>query len=63
MLFDYYFFFNNNTSAPMGNVLLAQVDANIPQIPLPGALPLFATGLAGLGLLRRRRKQKDAVAV
>ncbi len=26
-------------------------------IPLPAALPLFLTGLAGLGLLRRRRSQ------
>jgi hypothetical protein len=26
--------------------------------PLPAALPLFATGLAGLGLLGRRRKKK-----
>jgi hypothetical protein len=28
--------------------------------PLPGALPLFATGLAGLGLLGWRRKKKAA---
>jgi len=26
--------------------------------PLPGALPLFATGLVGLGLLGWRRKKK-----
>ena len=25
-------------------------------VPIPGALPLFATGLAGLGLLGRRKK-------
>ena len=29
-------------------------------IPLPGALPLFATGLAALGLLGWRRKRKAA---
>ena len=29
-------------------------------VPLPGALPLFATGLAGLGLLGWRRKKKAA---
>jgi hypothetical protein len=29
-----------------------------PAVPLPGALPLFATGLAGLGLLGWRRKKK-----
>ena len=34
------------------------VSATPSQIPIPGALPLFATGLAGLGLLRWRRKQK-----
>jgi hypothetical protein len=27
-------------------------------IPLPAALPLFATGLGGLGLLGWRRKRK-----
>jgi hypothetical protein len=29
--------------------------------PLPAALPLFATGLGGLGLLGWRRKKKSAV--
>jgi hypothetical protein len=33
-----------------------------PQVPLPGALPLFATGLAGLGLLGWRRKRKAITA-
>jgi hypothetical protein len=31
-----------------------------PVVPLPGALPLFATGLAGLGLLGWRRKKAAA---
>jgi hypothetical protein len=31
-------------------------------VPLPAALPLFATGLAGLGLLGWRRKRKDIAA-
>jgi hypothetical protein len=31
-----------------------------PTVPLPTALPLFATGLAGLGLLGWRRKRKAA---
>ena len=30
-------------------------------VPLPGALPLFASGLVGLGLLRWRRKQKNTI--
>jgi hypothetical protein len=30
--------------------------------PLPAALPLFASGLAGLGLLRWRRKRKAAIS-
>jgi hypothetical protein len=29
-------------------------------VPLPGALPLFASGLVGLGLLSRRRKKAAA---
>ncbi len=32
------------------------------ETPLPAALPLFATGLAGLGWLARRRKQKQLAA-
>jgi hypothetical protein len=31
--------------------------ASLSTVPLPGALPLFATGLAGLGMLRLRRKK------
>jgi hypothetical protein len=34
-----------------------------PATPLPAALPLFATGLAGLGLLGWRRKRKAQVAI
>jgi hypothetical protein len=35
-------------------------ERTVSQIPLPAALPLFASGLVGLGLLGRRRK-KDSV--
>jgi hypothetical protein len=34
-----------------------------PTTPLPGALPLFATGLGAMGLLGWRRKRKNAAAV
>jgi hypothetical protein len=33
---------------------------DLPNVPLPGALPLFASGLAGLGLLGWRRKKAAA---
>jgi hypothetical protein len=37
--------------------------AGVPSaIPLPGALPLFATGLAGLGLIKWRKKRKAQAA-
>jgi len=36
--------------------------SSIPSVPIPGALPLFASGLAGLGLLAWRRKRKAAAA-
>jgi hypothetical protein len=35
-------------------------DENFPSTPLPAALPLFATGLGALGLLRWRRKRKQS---
>ncbi len=37
------------------NVILEVSEVAV--IPLPAALPLFITGLAGLGLLRRRKRQ------
>jgi hypothetical protein len=33
-----------------------------PVVPIPGTLPLFATGVAGLGLLWRRKRKAQAVA-
>ena len=36
------------------------VSGAAPAVPLPAALPLFATGLAGLGLLGWRRKKAAA---
>jgi hypothetical protein len=37
--------------------LTGPVDVSPSAVPLPAALPLFATGLAGLGLLGWRRKK------
>jgi hypothetical protein len=38
-------------------------DSSISNTPLPAALPLFATGLGGLGLLDWRRKRKSRVSL
>jgi hypothetical protein len=35
----------------------------VPGVPLPGALPLFATGLVALGLVGCRRKRKNSAAI
>jgi hypothetical protein len=37
--------------------------AEVSSTPLPAALPLFATGLGGLGLLGWRRKRKNTAAI
>ena len=46
-------------AATSGNVLLDAV-AGTSTVPLPGALPLFVTGLGLMGLLRMRRKRSVA---
>ena len=53
------------TLAQEGNQTLAFIpgDNDLPGVPLPAALPLFATGLGGLGLLGWRRKRKVSAAV
>ena len=37
------------------------VSEQVAQTPIPGTLPLFATGLGALGLITYRRKRKQAV--
>jgi hypothetical protein len=41
---------------------LGCIEVFAPIVPLPGALPLFATGIGGLALLGWRRKKKAALA-
>jgi len=55
--------FNNGVQGTVTGRSLTQAfsGATPPAIPLPAALPLFATGLIGLGLLGWRRKQKAAI--
>jgi len=44
--------------------LTGPVDVNnVSQVPLPGAVPLFATGLAGLILLGRRKKKEASASI
>jgi hypothetical protein len=43
-------------TTPIGTDFSGSLDV----VPLPAALPLFATGFAGLGLLGWRRKRKNA---
>jgi len=44
------------------NVLLHSIVAEVSQVPLPGALPLFVTGLGMMGWLHVRRKRKGAAS-
>jgi hypothetical protein len=44
----------------LGYALPTEGGSDIPAVPLPAALPLFATGLGALGLLGWRRKRKAA---
>ena len=55
--FEAYYFF----TATDGNVLIDSL--TMTATPLPAALPLFATGLAGLGLFGWRRKRKNSAAI
>jgi hypothetical protein len=45
--------------SPFGGEVISG-NINVQPVPLPGALPLFATGLGMLGLLASRRKNPTA---
>jgi hypothetical protein len=49
-----------NRFGPTTNFEVISTTATFSQVPLPAALPLFATGLGALGLLGWRRKRKAA---
>jgi len=51
----------SGNSANVDNICLNTCTATLPEVPLPAALPLFATGLGALGLLGWRRKRKVVV--
>ena len=51
-------------NATVNGGLIAQFNAvTANATPLPGALPLFATVLGGMGLFGWRKKRKDAAAM
>jgi CHRD domain len=52
-------YFNIHTTTSPGGEIRGQLSA----VPLPAALPLFATGLGALGLLGWRRKRKNVAAI
>jgi hypothetical protein len=63
--YDFYYFIYSGPTTGVGgaNVLLASISSANGQTgltPIPGALPLFASGLGGLGLLGWRRKRRKA---
>jgi hypothetical protein len=48
------------TNMAAANILVGSMSATVANVPLPGALPLFATGMGLIGLLASRRKRKLA---
>jgi hypothetical protein len=57
---DYVYSLLNDAGVPVDTITVRFVPPS--EVPLPGALSFFATGLIGLGLLGWRRKRKQAAA-
>ncbi len=51
-----------STGTDCSSTFFALPNGTVSAVPLPGALPLFATGIAGLVLLGRRKMKKQAAA-
>lgn len=58
---ELYFAFNTLTSSNQVFARFTQVQAST--VPVPAALPLFVSGLAGLGFLSWRKKRKIAATI
>jgi len=57
---DNFLFFAAEISGNFNNFVVGAPTEIISAVPLPAALPLFATGLGALGLLGWRRKKAAA---
>jgi hypothetical protein len=65
-----YAFFDDGGAGPdrdfddmVVRIQISDLSHSLPEVPLPAALPLFASGLGALGLLGWRRKRKAAAKV
>jgi hypothetical protein len=60
-VFNLVWFSSYSVSAGFSDILSGTLTAEVSATPLPAALPLYATGLGALALLRWRRKRKAAL--
>jgi len=55
--------YSSNSDSGNGSLLVTGAISDIAATPLPATLPLFVSGLGGLGLLGWRRKRKNSAAL
>jgi hypothetical protein len=60
--YGYFSFSNNGITSAFGNLSLDHVDVSVSAVPLPSTLPLFASGLAGLAWLSRRKRKQTQLS-